>query len=104
MAGVPQCVISGRKLDDTDEAAKRPVCCIGQTAARELFGSVNPVGEEITVKSARFQVVGLLDFKGQANVVLVFFGSLKDDATEAWFATHFHPLAGEAFSRISTHE
>lgn len=28
--------------------------------------------------------IKLTDFKGQANVVLVFFGSMKDDATEAW--------------------
>lgn len=28
--------------------------------------------------------IKLKDFKEQANVVLVFFGSLKDDATEAW--------------------
>jgi putative ABC transport system permease protein len=58
----------GRVLDDTDELAKRPVCCIGLTTARELFGSVDPVGEEITVKNARFKVVGLLSFKGRTGM------------------------------------
>jgi putative ABC transport system permease protein len=58
-------VEAGRTLDDSDEQSKRPVCCIGLTSARELFGSVNPIGEEITVKNARFKVVGLLSFKGR---------------------------------------
>ncbi|HVP10534.1 MAG TPA: ABC transporter permease [Phycisphaerae bacterium] len=60
-------VDSGRKLNDADEANCAPVCCIGLTAARELFGSINPVGEEITVKNSRFTIVGLLSFKGQAD-------------------------------------
>jgi putative ABC transport system permease protein len=60
--------LEGRTLDETDELTKRPVCCIGLTAARELFGSVNPVGEEITVKNARFRIVGLLSFKGRSGM------------------------------------
>ena len=58
-------VDAGRNLNDTDEANCAAVCCIGLTATRELFGSVNPVGEEITVKNSRFKVVGVLSFKGQ---------------------------------------
>ncbi len=60
-------VAAGRKLDRTDEESMNPVCCLGQTAARELFGTVNPVGEFITVKTSRFQVVGVLDSKGQQD-------------------------------------
>ena len=85
-------VVSGRKLDDTDEAAKRPVCVIGQTAARELFGSVNPVGEEITVKSARFQVVGVLDYKGQAN------GRDNDDLIMFCYSVFQQKIAGTEIS------
>jgi len=57
----------GRPLNESDEVSCRPVCVIGHTAARELFGSIDPVGEEITVKSCRFQIVGLLSFKGQGD-------------------------------------
>src|SRR5207247_6473744 len=60
-------VLSGRKLEESDEMTKRPVCVIGLTPSRELFGGIDPVGEEITVKSARFRIVGTLGFKGQAN-------------------------------------
>jgi putative ABC transport system permease protein len=58
---------SGRLLNESDEANNLPVCVIGQTTAHELFGSINPVGEFITVKNARFEVVGLLSFKGRSG-------------------------------------
>jgi putative ABC transport system permease protein len=57
----------GRPLDESDEAACRPVCVIGQTTAHELFGSIDPVGEEITVKNGRFLIVGLLAAKGRSQ-------------------------------------
>ncbi|MBX3395904.1 MAG: ABC transporter permease [Phycisphaerae bacterium] len=60
-------VVAGRKLDQADEDSLNPVCCLGQSAARELFGSINPVGEYITIKNSRFHVVGLLSFKGQQD-------------------------------------
>ena len=60
-------IVLGRPLVDADEASRAPVCVIGLTTAEELFGSVNPVGEEITVKSARFEIVGLLGPKGHSG-------------------------------------
>jgi putative ABC transport system permease protein len=58
---------SGRLLNQADEDNGRPVCNIGQTTAQELFGSIDPVGEFITIKNSRFQVVGLLSFKGRSG-------------------------------------
>jgi len=60
-------VIAGRELNEEDETTGNPVCAIGLTPAQELFGSINPVGEQITVKGARFTIVGLLDFKGRSG-------------------------------------
>ncbi|MCB9854017.1 MAG: ABC transporter permease, partial [Phycisphaerales bacterium] len=60
-------VIVGRVLNGEDEQTGNPVCVIGQTAAHELFGSIQPVGEEITVNGARFTIVGLLSFKGRSG-------------------------------------
>jgi putative ABC transport system permease protein len=57
----------GRKLDQSDEDSNNPVCVIGHTAAKELFGSVNPVGEFITIKNSRFQIVGRLEPKGKSD-------------------------------------
>jgi putative ABC transport system permease protein len=60
-------VEAGRVYDESDEQNMLPVCVIGQTARNELFGSINPVGEYITVNNARFQVIGLLTSKGQSD-------------------------------------
>jgi putative ABC transport system permease protein len=40
------------------------VCCMGLTPAKELFGSVNPVGQTVRVHGVAFDIVGLLDAKG----------------------------------------
>lgn len=60
-------VIVGRKLNEEDQQTGNPVCVIGQTTAHELFGSIQPVGEQITVNGARFTIVGLLSFKGRSG-------------------------------------
>lgn len=57
----------GRELNQADQETASPVCVMGQTVVKELFGSINPVGEEITVKGARFEVIGVLEFKGRSG-------------------------------------
>jgi len=85
-------VIAGRSMEDADELMKRPICLIGQTAWRELFGSINPVGEEITVKNGRFRVVGVLDFKGKSDQ------RDNDDIIIFPFSTFTSKIAGEEIS------
>jgi putative ABC transport system permease protein len=41
-----------------------PLCVLGQTLARELFGEASPLGELVRVAGARFRVVGLMEAKG----------------------------------------
>lgn len=60
-------VVAGRELNEEDEVTGNPVCAIGLTVAKELFGSIQPVGEQITVNGARFTIVGLLSFKGRSG-------------------------------------
>ena len=45
----------------------RKVVVIGQTVAEDLFGTVDPVGKQITVGGVPFTVVGVLDDKGGAG-------------------------------------
>lgn len=54
----------GRCFDNEEMAMNAKVCCIGSTAARELFGSVPPVGQTIRVNRVAFEVIGLLESKG----------------------------------------
>ncbi|MBI1827030.1 MAG: ABC transporter permease [Planctomycetes bacterium] len=58
---------NGRELNEIDEANQAKVVCIGQTTARELFGSVDPVGETIRANKVPFEIVGLLSPKGRSS-------------------------------------
>jgi putative ABC transport system permease protein len=69
---------SGENFTDVDVRNANKVCLIGKTAADTLFGSGDPVGETIRIKSAPFVFVGLLASKGvsmrgddQDDIVLV---------------------------------
>ena len=56
---------AGREFLDDEERAGKAVCIIGATVKKELFGSRNPLGDEIRVKTFTCQVIGLLASKGQ---------------------------------------
>jgi len=56
---------SGREFTEDEDRAGKSVCIIGDTVRRELYGSRNPVGEELRIKNFTCQVVGLLKSKGQ---------------------------------------
>jgi putative ABC transport system permease protein len=57
-----------------DEAVKSKVCVLGTTAARNLFGSEDPVGRSIRIGRYPFHVVGVLESKGETP-----FGEDQDD-------------------------
>ncbi len=50
----------GRYLTDHDMATGAAVAVLGATRARELFGSVDPVGQSITADGVRYSVVGVM--------------------------------------------
>ena len=75
-------------LDDEERAGKA-VCIIGATVRRELFGTRNPLGDEIRVKSFACQVVGLLAAKGQGAM-----GMDQDDTVLMPLATVQRRLIG----------
>jgi len=56
---------AGRAFLDDEERAGKAVCIIGATVKKELFGSRNPLGDAIRVKTFSCQVIGLLASKGQ---------------------------------------
>ena len=68
-------VVAGRGLapEDVDSAAK--VILLGQTAAQNLFGGADPVGEVVRVNKVPLTVVGVLARKGQTAQ-----GQDQDDA------------------------
>jgi putative ABC transport system permease protein len=55
---------SGRLFNEDDMRMLGKVCVLGTTVARELFGNMDPVGEEVRINRVSFDVVGLLESKG----------------------------------------
>jgi len=65
----------GRFFTEQEVADAAPVCVIGETIRKELFGpGVDPVGEKIRVKSTSLEVLGVTKVKGQGG-----FGDDLDD-------------------------
>jgi putative ABC transport system permease protein len=59
----------GRFLTDEDNANQAMVVVLGQTAVEDLFGStlVNPVGQTVRINRQNYQVVGVLESKGESG-------------------------------------
>jgi len=58
-------IASGRIFEPDEQRIGAAVCIIGASVRRELFGTADPIGEQIRVKKFSCTVVGLLGSKGQ---------------------------------------
>lgn len=56
----------GRFFTETELRDRAQVCVLGATVHTELFGEASPIGESIYVKSKKFEVIGLLEAKGES--------------------------------------
>ena len=67
-------IAQGRMFDDREARQGRKVIVIGQTVARELWGEADPIGRRVRVGRTPFEVIGVLESKGQSG-----FGQDQDD-------------------------
>lgn len=68
-------IASGRMFDENEARQGRKVIVIGQTVVTELFGDgADPIGKRIRVGAVPFEVIGVLESKGQSG-----FGQDQDD-------------------------
>ena len=58
-------IVSGRFITDQDVRSGSRLAVIGQTVAEKLFGELDPVGKLIRIRKIPFEVIGVLDKKGQ---------------------------------------
>jgi putative ABC transport system permease protein len=54
----------GRFFTDIDMKRSNQVAVLGAKLAERLFGNTNPVGQQLRIKNASFQVIGVLEAKG----------------------------------------
>ena len=81
-------VTNGRFLTDGDNKSDALVAVLGSQVASDLFGSVRPVGNTISINGVKFMVVGILKSKGAS------FGS-PDDIVFIPIQTGYNKLFGE---------
>jgi putative ABC transport system permease protein len=65
---------AGRGFEPAEMTSGGKVCLLGATVARQLFGSADPVDQQIRIKRVPFTVIGVLETKGQSLI-----GSDQDD-------------------------
>jgi len=65
----PLHLTSGRFVNDIDIKERRKVAIIGDRVAEVLFGTANPLGQEIRIKGIFFRVVGLFRAEGKPENV-----------------------------------
>ncbi len=74
---------AGRFFDERDEAGASAVALLGQTVAEHLFGpGEDPIGATIRVRGVPFDVIGILQRKGQTS-----WGQDQDDIVLMPFST-----------------
>jgi putative ABC transport system permease protein len=64
----------GRSFSDVELSGGQPVCVLGATVRRELFGHQDPLGASIRLGRVSCLVIGVLTAKGQST-----FGNDQDD-------------------------
>ena len=65
---------AGRIFTEAEERAGSPVCILGESVRKSLFGATDPTGQTIRVKTVSCSVIGLLSVKGAGS-----FGQDQDD-------------------------
>jgi len=82
-------IARGRLFDESEIKSGKPVCVIGETVRKDLFGSYNPVGEVVRIKKLSCEIIGLLKSKGAST-----FGSDQDDFVIMPIRTFHRRIAG----------
>ncbi len=86
---------TGRFFTDAEVTESAPVCVIGETIRKELFGEgVDPVGSKVRVKSLTLEVIGVTAAKGQGG-----FSDDLDDNLITPYTTVIHRLSGRQGGR-----
>jgi putative ABC transport system permease protein len=92
----------GAFFTDADETQHNRVAVIGETVATNLFGTADPIGNNVEFNGANYQIIGLLKPKGtdgaqdQDDVVMAPLTAVQDTLTG--YATSYSTIDVEAAS------
>ncbi|AJQ26305.1 ABC transporter permease [Pelosinus fermentans] len=80
---------SGSFVSQPDINSRNRVAVLGATVAENLFGEMNPTGQNVRINNAPYLVVGVLDSKGQSSM-----GQDQDDIVLVPLTTAQERLVG----------
>jgi putative ABC transport system permease protein len=80
---------TGRLFNEAELRTGAPVCVLGETVRRALFGAVDPIGATLRVGTISLRVIGVLVPKGSSS-----FGQDQDDFIVVPLATHQRRISG----------
>ena len=83
---------SGAWFTETDVRTNRKVALLGNTVAQALFPDSDPVGQRIQLRGVPFDIVGVLNVKGQTSS-----GRDQDDVVLIPYTTANTRLSGRSF-------
>ncbi|MBD3886242.1 ABC transporter permease [Phormidium tenue FACHB-886] len=84
-------VASGRFFNASELNQNSQSVVLGAIPAQQLFGSTNPIGQEVQINQISFQVIGVLQSKGASA------GVSQDDLAYIPITTLFSQLDGQPF-------
>jgi len=87
---------TGTPFSQEDVQTAANVAVIGETVRKNLFGSSDPIGQVIRIKTIPFRIVGLLASKGQSAAM----GDDQDDQVFIPYTTHQKKLTGDTWLRF----
>lgn len=82
----------GRFFSEADIKNAGKVAILGQTVKKELFGDVDPINKSIRINGIPFQVIGVLDTRGQTGM-----GQDQDDEVYIPITTAQKKVMGTSF-------
>jgi putative ABC transport system permease protein len=83
-------LVNGEFFNDDQTAHAERVVVIGETVRRQLFGEEDPVGETVRIQNFSFEVIGLLEPKGQSAT-----GQDQDDTVMMPWTTAMQRIVGK---------
>jgi putative ABC transport system permease protein len=87
---------SGSFFTSVDIQSRARVLVIGQAIVDELFEGLDPVGETVRLRNQPFEIIGVLESKGQTGV-----GQNQDEAVLAPYTTVQRKLLGQTLPRVN---
>ena len=86
---------SGSFIAQQDINSRNRVAVIGATVAENLFGDVNPTGQNVRINNTPYQIIGVLDSKGQSSM-----GQDQDDIVMVPLTTAQERLLGITYLNL----